>query len=178
MIRLESQHVLHEVFELWTQWLLVDLGVVMDAPKNVELVCHDEVVEGVRLRRLLEGLATRVQNEEEHAEGEHVGALRLVADVADELRGHVVASAKALLTEAIACLATDVAGHCEINQFEVELGVEHQVLQLDVAMAHTCTVHRADHLDQLLGVKLEDWRGQTARIPQVAEKLTVMCQFI
>ena len=55
----------------------------MDAPKNVELVCHDEVVEGVRLRRLLEGLATRVQNEEEHAEGEHVGALGLVADVAD-----------------------------------------------------------------------------------------------
>ena len=124
---------------------------------------------------MLKRLASRVQNEEKHTEGEHVRELGLVADVADNLRGHVVASAQALLAEAGASMATDVTRHPEINQLEVELGVEHQVLQLDVAMAHPRTVHRIDHLDQLLGVKFEQRHGQAARIPQIAEKLTVVC---
>ena len=87
----------------------------MHAPENVELVIHDQVVEGVRLRRLLKRLASRVQNEEKHTEGEHVRELGLVADVADNLRGHVVASAQALLAEAGASMATDVTRHPEIN---------------------------------------------------------------
>ena len=131
-------------------------------------------------RGLLEWTKASADHEKDHAQGEHVGHDWLIDAAKIDLWRHVVERADFLATGAHAILfaAEERARHPEVNQLQVEVRVEHQILQLQVSVAHSRPVHLSHCRDQLVHVVLHDGQGQFAWGMDGIKKVTIRCKLI
>ena len=101
--------------------------------------------------------------EEKDANGEEVCRRASVAVIAlDDLRCHVPLSSDNALLQSVAVLARDWASKAEVSDLEVEVGVEQQILGLQVAMSDALKVAVVETLEQLLDVVARDWLRKRA----------------
>ena len=57
--------------------------------------------------------------------------------------------------------ASDVTRKPEVNDLNVEVGVEHQILALEIPVANASPVDSGNCFNELKGVKFCDWHGQS-----------------
>ena len=109
--------------------------------------------------RILEGLHARAQDKDDDSKGECVRNGGLIAALQHDFGCHVALCADLLATlaEAASIGPAQRAGVAEVNHLQVEVGVEDQVLELEIPVANSGCVHRVDGLNQLLHVDLHDW---------------------
>ena len=156
LIRLIVKHLGHQIFEFLAERRAVVL--LMRPPEEVMLLQAEQVIVPVGHVRLPEGLHTGTHDEDYDSKGKCVRHGGLVAAFHHDFWCHVAFSADffATLAKAAPLRAAQRAGEAEINELQVEVVVEDQVLQLEIPVAYSGLVHRADGLNQLLHVDLHD----------------------
>ena len=133
-----------EVLEFITQTSAVDLLEV-----SVVLVREKQVVEVFLLAGLFEGEDALHDNEKDDSDWEHVDILTLVRLALLDFGSHVGHGA------AVAIELVDVFVACktEVGQFEVQLVVNENIFELQVAMDHSAAVHVIDWVEHLVQEK-------------------------
>ena len=161
---LVCEHLTHQVLEVVAVAGTTAQLTFVDLPEHALLVHCNVLVNLVADRGLLEWTKASADHEKDHAQGEHVGHDWLIDAAENDLWRHVVERADLLATGAHAILfaAEERARHPEVNQLQVEVRVEHQILQLQVSVAHSRPVHLSHRRDQLVHVVLHDGQGQFA----------------
>ena len=131
-----------EVLKFSREAFAVDLLEVV-----VVLATHDQVVEVLFSARLLEGEDALHDDKQDHAHREQVDLGALVGLALLDLRGHVGHGA-AVRLEAVDVL---VAGEAEVGDFDVELVIDEDVFELEVAVDHSFSVHELQGVEHLEG---------------------------
>ena len=111
------------------------------------LVLQEQAVEVFFLAGFFEWENALDDDEEDDSDGEHVDVLALVSLALLDLGGHVGhrAAVRAELVDVL------VAGEAEVGDFQVEVVVDEDVFELEVAVDNPATVHvleRVQHLVQ------------------------------
>jgi len=125
-------------------------GVGVGLPEEVGPVGSEKLVVLVVLGSHGEGRVARVQDEEDHTEGEKINNLALVRLLQDNLGGHVALSANDGAVSARAVTSLKRAGKAEIDNFDVVVLVKEDVLRLEVSVREASRVDVVDTLEHLL----------------------------
>ena len=132
---------------------------LMRPPEETMFLQAEQVIVLVGHVRLPEGRHTGTHDEDYDSKGECVRHGGLVIHFHYDFRCHVALSSNffATIAKAASLRATQRAGESEINELQVEVIVEDQVFELEIPVAYSGLVHRADGLNQLLHVDFHDW---------------------
>lgn len=134
LMGVKLEHACNEVLELVREepWFV---ALTVHFPEQVSPVGGQQFVERVAGRSLGEGRVLRVQNEENHSEGEDVHNMALVGLAIQNFGSHVrsCTDQRAAVTIFLAALNLDCK--TEVNDLGVEFFVEQDVLGLEVAVA-------------------------------------------
>ena len=152
----------------------------MNLPKHKLLVHRNVLVELVADRGLLKRTEASAEHEKDHSESEHIGHDWLIDAAESDFRCHVVDRANFVAngTHAILFAARERARHSEVNYPQVEVRVEHQILQFQVPVAHSRLVHLPNRRDQLVHVVLNDGQGQFACHLDRIKKVSIRCKLV
>ena len=135
LVRVELKHASDQIFEvLRVEALGLASGVAVSLPEKIAPVGSEKLVVVVLFVGHLEGRVTRVEDEEDDAEGEQVDDLTLVGLLLKDFRSHVAWGSNHGAIEATTVTALEGAGEAEIDNFDVIHFVEKDVLRLEVAM--------------------------------------------
>ena len=117
LVRVNMQHVAHQVLEIFGVEAL-GLTLRMLLPKEVRSIGSDEFVKGIIFFSHVKGRVSRVEDEENHTEGEHINNLALIWLVSKDLGGHVACGTKIGPVDAGAIASLKRTSKTEIDNFD------------------------------------------------------------
>ena len=106
----------------------------MRAPKDLVPVTTNQIVILVFFFGIAERGVTRPHYEQDDSSSKKVTSIRLIGLVRNDFRSHISRRSFASPVEARPVAALDLACKAEIDNLDVEVGVEEHVLWLEVAM--------------------------------------------
>ena len=151
MLRLVLEHTGEQILEFWREVIsFATCGLLMEFPEQVLLVVHDRPVKLITWDGVLEGWAASTHNEKDDSHGKKVDDRTMVRGLFVDLWRVVAERAPVCGKVTIAFSALEGYDEAEVDDLNVEVGVEHDVLWLQVTMGESLRVQVVDSMHHLL----------------------------
>jgi len=113
----------------------------MDCPERIPIIVNYVLVDLVAIWSDLERQISGHENKENHSEGEEVGNHRLIDSLQQDLGSHVASCTNLLTADSASILALNRSSKTKVSNFQIEIIIEKDVFQFQIAMCHISGVH-------------------------------------